>query len=333
MFRDIEFADPYCLYLLILIPLYLLWHYYRANKEELKVYLPGAEIFHKNKSWKNYLRTILMSSKLIAIAFLIFALARPRTHELSQRTYGDEGIDIVLAMDISGSMKAEDFKPNRMEASKEVAMEFVKSRPTDRIGIVVYSGESFTQCPLTLDHSIAKNLLSDINIGMIEDQSTAIGMGLATSVNRLKDSKAKSKVVILLTDGVNNSGFIDPVTAAEIAKQFNIRVYTIGVGTYGKAPFPFEGPFGTQYQDIDVKIDEDVLLQVADISGGKYFRANTKNKLKTIYDEIDQMEKTELESIAYQRYEELFYKYLFIGFLLLAVEYTLRLTLFKSRLT
>jgi Ca-activated chloride channel family protein len=311
----------------------LLWHYYRANKEELKVYLPGAEIFHKNKSWKNYLRTILMSSKLIAIAFLIFALARPRTHELSQRTYGDEGIDIVLAMDISGSMKAEDFKPNRMEASKEVAMEFVKSRPTDRIGIVVYSGESFTQCPLTLDHSIAKNLLSDINIGMIEDQSTAIGMGLATSVNRLKDSKAKSKVVILLTDGVNNSGFIDPVTAAEIAKQFNIRVYTIGVGTYGKAPFPFEGPFGTQYQDIDVKIDEDVLLQVADISGGKYFRANTKNKLKTIYDEIDQMEKTELESIAYQRYEELFYKYLFIGFLLLAVEYTLRLTLFKSRLT
>lgn len=274
-----------------------------------------------------------MLSKLIAIAFLIFALARPRTHELSQRTYGDEGIDIVLAMDISGSMKAEDFKPNRMEASKEVAMEFVKSRPTDRIGIVVYSGESFTQCPLTLDHSIAKNLLSDINIGMIEDQSTAIGMGLATSVNRLKDSKAKSKVVILLTDGVNNSGFIDPVTAAEIAKQFNIRVYTIGVGTYGKAPFPFEGPFGTQYQDIDVKIDEDVLLQVADISGGKYFRANTKNKLKTIYDEIDQMEKTELESIAYQRYEELFYKYLFIGFLLLAVEYTLRLTLFKSRLT
>ena len=277
MLRNIEFADPYYLYLLILIPLYLLWHYYRANK--------------------------------------------------------DEGIDIVLAMDISGSMKAEDFKPNRMEASKDVAMEFVKSRPTDRIGIVVYSGESFTQCPLTLDHSIAKNLLGDINIGMIEDQSTAIGMGLATSVNRLKDSKAKSKVVILLTDGVNNSGFIDPVTAAEIAKQFNIRVYTIGVGTYGKAPFPFEGPFGTQYQDIDVKIDEDVLMQVAEISGGKYFRANTKNKLKTIYDEIDLMEKTELESIAYQRYEELFYKYLFIGFLLLVVEHTLRLTIFKSRLT
>ncbi len=330
--HSIEFAHPQFLWLYALIPLYALWYYYKGRHQEVRFRLPSASLFKKHQSWKNHLQKILVLLKIVAFGFLVFAMARPRTHELSERTFGDEGIDIVLAMDISGSMQAEDFKPNRMEASKEVALNFIKSRPTDRIGLVVYSGESFTQCPLTLDHSIAKNLLQDVNIGMIEDQSTAIGVGLATSVNRLKESKAESKVVILLTDGVNNSGFIDPQTAAEIAKQFKIRVYTIGVGTYGKAPYPFDTPFGKQYKNIEVNIDEEVLSQVAETTGGKYFRADSKKALKSIYKEIDEMEKTELESIAYQRYEELFYQYLLIGFVLLSLEYLLRLTYFKSRI-
>ena len=330
--HSIEFAHPQFLWLYALIPLYALWYYYKGRHQEVRFRLPSASLFKKHQSWKNHLQKILVLLKIGAFGFLVFAMARPRTHELSERTFGDEGIDIVLAMDISGSMKAEDFKPSRMEASKEVALNFIKSRPTDRIGLVVYSGESFTQCPLTLDHSIAKNLLQDVNIGMIEDQSTAIGVGLATSVNRLKESKAESKVVILLTDGVNNSGFIDPQTAAEIAKQFKIRVYTIGVGTYGKAPYPFDTPFGKQYKNIEVNIDEEVLSQVAETTGGKYFRADSKKALKSIYKEIDEMEKTELESIAYQRYEELFYQYLLIGFVLLSLEYLLRLTYFKSRI-
>ena len=327
---NMELANPQLLYLWIIIPLMLAWFIFYEKKIDVKVKLPGASIFHKNRDFLSKIRPGLLALRLIGLSLLIFALARPRTHELSEKTFGDEGIDIIMAMDISGSMKAEDFKPNRLEASKEVALKFIENRPNDRLGLVVYSGESFTQCPLTLDHSIVKNLLSEININMIKDQSTAIGMGLATGVTRLKDSKAKSKVIILLTDGVNNSGFISPATAAEIAKKFDIKVYTIGVGTFGKAPYPFQGQFGIQYQDIEVKIDEDILKQIANDTGGKYFRANTKNKLKTIYDEIDKMEKTELESIAYQRYEEKHFIFLLIGSLLLFIELFFRSIVLKG---
>jgi len=327
---NMELANPQFLYLWIIIPLMVIWFMYYEKKMDVKVKMPGASIFYKNRDWLSKLRPGLLGLRLLGLGLLIFALARPRTHELSEKTFGDEGIDIIMAMDISGSMKAEDFKPNRLEASKEVALKFVENRPNDRLGLVVYSGESFTQCPLTLDHSIVKNLLTEININMIEDQSTAIGMGLATGVSRLKDSKAKSKVIILLTDGVNNSGFISPATAAEIATKFDIRVYTIGVGSYGKAPYPFQGPFGIQYQNIEVKIDEDILKQIAQETGGKYFRANTKNKLKTIYDEIDKMEKTEMESISYQRYEEKYFVFLLIGSVLLFAELFFRSVVLKG---
>jgi Ca-activated chloride channel family protein len=260
--------------------------------------------------------------------FLTIALARPQSTSRGENV-STEGIDIILVNDISGSMLAEDFRPNRIEAAKKVAMDFIDGRPTDRIGLVIFSGESFTQCPLTLDHGVIKSLLSEIKSGMIED-GTAIGMGLATAVSRLKDSKAKSRVIVLLTDGINNRGSIDPLTAAGIAQQFGIRAYTIGVGTTGMAPYPVQTPFGTQYQNVPVEIDEKLLEQIADQTGGKYYRATDNKKLKAIYDEIDRLEKTKIEVTQFRRHKEEFYSAAMFAGLFLLLELIFSQTLFRK---
>jgi Ca-activated chloride channel family protein len=259
---------------------------------------------------------------------LIFVLARPQKTDKFQNST-TEGIDIILTLDISGSMLARDFKPDRLEASKNVATEFISGRPYDRIGLVVFSGESFTQCPLTTDHAVLINLMREIKSGMIED-GTALGNGLATAVNRIKDSKAKSKVIILLTDGVNNRGEIAPSTAADIAKTFGVRVYTIGVGTQGTAPYPVQTVYGMQFQDMPVEIDEALLKDIASKTGGKYFRATDNNKLIQVYSEIDKLEKSKIDVRQFQRKEEKFLLPSLIVLILLALEAFTRLTIYKN---
>jgi len=289
-----EFANPEYLYLLLtLIPL-IAWYIMRDKKAHASIQISSLKGFQSNsKSYKYYLRHALFIFRCLAITLIIVAIARPQSSN-SWQDETTEGIDIIMAIDISSSMLARDFKPDRLEASKEVATNFISGRPTDKIGLVIFSGESFTQCPLTTNHSVLINLFKDIKSGMIED-GTAIGLGLANAVNRLKDSEAKSKVVILLTDGVNNRGAIAPITAADIAKTFGIRVYTIGVGTKGMAPYPVDTGFGIQYQQMPTKIDEEVLREIASLTGGEYFRATDNNKLSQIYDQIDKLEKTKIE--------------------------------------
>jgi Ca-activated chloride channel family protein len=265
---------------------------------------------------------------MLAMVLLIIAFARPQSTS-SWENSTTEGIDIVLSLDISSSMLAQDFDPNRIEAAKKVGAQFINNRPTDRIGLVVFSGQSFTQCPLTTDHAVVINQLKDLKSGMIED-GTAIGLGLATAINRLKESKAKSRVIILLTDGVNNMGEIDPLTAAELAQTFGIKVYTIGVGTYGVAPYPFQTPFGVQYQQIKVEIDENILTGIANKTNGKYFRADSNQKLKMIYDEIDKLEKTKIETKEFSKKKEEFLLIIMIACLLLLMEVFLRYTILKS---
>ena len=308
----------------------LAFYILRYKKHSGELHLSALTLFSGVKnSPKEYLRHGLFAFRLIALAGLITALARPQS-STSWQNVTTEGIDIILAMDVSGSMLAEDLKPNRLEASKAVAMDFIAERPNDRMGLVLFSGESFTQCPITTDHAVLKNLFKDVKNGMITD-GTAIGLGLANGVNRLKDSQAKSKVVILLTDGENNRGEIPPVTAAEIAKAFGIRVYTIGVGTRGEAPFPFRSPFGgIVYQNIEVKIDEPLLTQIADMTGGKYFRATDNKKLKAIYEEIDKLEKSKIEVQEFRKKHEMFLPWALVAGLLLFLEFILRNTLFKS---
>src|ERR1043166_3624040 len=281
------FANPEYLALLALVPLMLVWYWSRQKHQLAELQVSTVKVFHAvPRTWRQRLRHALFALRL-------FALARPQTTDRGENVT-TEGIDIVLTTDISGSMLAEDLKPNRIEAAKRVAADFIDGRPHARIGLVIFFGESFTQCPLTLDHAVVINLLKEVKSGMVED-GTAIGMGLATAVSRLKETKAKSRVIILLTDGVNNRGFIDPLTAAGIAQSFGIRVYTIGVGTIGVAPYPVQTPFGTQYQDMKVEIDETLLQKIADQTGGKYFRATDNRTLKDIYRENDRMEKTKIE--------------------------------------
>lgn len=266
--------------------------------------------------------------RVLAIALLIVAFARP--HSTSKyKDVSVDGIDIIISQDISGTMLAEDLKPNRLESAKKMAQRFIENRPNDRIGLVAFSGESFTQCPLTIDHAILKNLISKLKSGMIED-GTAIGNGLATAINRIKDSKAKSKVIILLTDGINNSGEVDPVTAAEMAKAFDIRVYTIGIGTMGQAPYPFQTIFGIQYQMVDVQIDEQLLQYIAKSTNGKYFRATNSRKLEKIYAEIDTLEKTKFDVTSYSHKQELFFPYALAALLMLTLELFLRYALVKK---
>jgi Ca-activated chloride channel family protein len=264
----------------------------------------------------------------LAVILITLALARPQASN-SWRTENTEGIDIMMALDISGTMLAEDLKPNRLDAAKSVATEFILSRPNDNIGLVVFSGESFTQCPLTTDHAVLVNLFNGINYGLIED-GTAIGLGLANAVNRIKDSKAKSKVIILLTDGSNNRGDIAPITAAEIAKSFGIRVYAIGIGSYGKVRIPVQTPLGLQYQLMDSEFDEKTLKDIATMTGGHYFRATDNSKLRNIYQEIDQMEKTKISVREYSKKNEEFYLFALGAFILLLLEILLRNTLLRK---
>jgi Ca-activated chloride channel family protein len=316
---DVTFANKGFLFLLLLIPALSAWYYFRQKYRESDVRFssltPFSEVSSTRKERARHLPFILRMS---ALTLLIFALARPQSTSHGENVYS-EGIDIVLALDISGSMLAEDFHPNRIEAAKAVAQEFINGRTNDRIGLVIFSSESFTQCPLTVDYAVLKNLLKPVKPGMIED-GTAIGLGIANAVNRLKDSKSKSKVIILLTDGVNNRGEIDPTTAAQIAASYGIRVYTVGMGTIGEAPYPAQTPFGIRYQMMPVDLDENALTKIAEITDGKYFRATDNATLEKIYKEIDRLEKTRIEVRSYRRFTELFYSYVGLALFLLMVD-------------
>ena len=326
---QIRFANPEYFYLtLVFVPM-IAWYVFRQHKSKASIQISTIRGFaHAPKTFRHYLRHILFVLQLGVLLLLITALARPQL-STSWEDRQTEGIDIVIALDISSSMLARDFKPNRLEAAKDVAAEFISGRENDRIGFVVFSGESFTQCPLTTDHAVLINLFKDIESGIIED-GTAIGNGLATAVSRLKESNAESRVVILLTDGENNRGEIAPVTAAEIAKTYGIRVYTVGVGTIGKAPYPVQTPFGTQIREVDVKIDEETLQQIADITDGEYFRATNNKKLIEIYKEIDQLEKSKIEVKEYSRKDEEYNQYAIPAVFLLILLLVLQNTIFKS---
>ena len=327
--NSIEFASQHFLFGLIIIPLLIVWYIFNCNKQQAYLRFSDTGFFDKlPKSWKAYLRHIVFALEIIALSLFIVALARPQSSSKNQKI-NIEGIDIVLAMDISSSMLAADLKPDRLEASKAVASDFVNGRPGDRMGLVVFSGETFTQVPLTTDHGMMLNMLKDMKCGMLED-GTAIGDGLASAINRLKDSEAISKVVILLTDGDNNAGSIDPATAAEMAKLYGIRVYTIGAGTRGMAPYPVQTFSGVKYQQVPVNINEELLQQIADETGGKYFRAETKEKLQQIYDEIDKMERSKIEVNEFKRLHEEFYPLVFWGLLALVLSLILKHTIFKS---
>lgn len=329
MFNNVEFANPGYLYFLIIIPLLGVWYWYRHIKDQADIQVSGTDGFSAYpKSLKQYLFFSLYVIRVAAIALLIIALARPQSTS-SRKDVTIEGIDIVMALDVSGSMLAMDLHPDRLEAAKEVASEFIAGRPNDRFGLVIFSGETFTQCPLTTDHEVIRELFNDIKSGMIED-GTAIGDGLATSVNRLKESKAVSKVIILLTDGINNMGSLDPLSSADIAKLYGIRIYTIGVGTEGKAPYPVQTPFGVQTQYVDVQIDEELLQQVANVTDGRYFRATSNEKLREIYGEIDKLEKSKIDVTEFRKKKEEFFPYALLAFLLITLEVILRNTIFKS---
>jgi Ca-activated chloride channel family protein len=327
--KNIIFANPEYFYLLLILPVLIGIYFYKRNKHYPTISFPSEDGYGTAKpSLRLKLIHIPFALRIIALALLIVVLARPQSSS-SKRNVNTEGVDIVVAIDISTSMLAEDFKPNRLEAAKRTAMDFIDERIDDRIGLVIFASESFTQCPITIDHDVLKNLFTSIKPDLLED-GTAIGMGLATSISRLKDSKAKSKVIILLTDGMNNRGFIAPLTAAEIAKSYGIRVYSIGVGTVGMAPYPFKTPFGTQYQNVEVKIDEDVLKNIAGLTGGKYFRATSNKVLKNVYQEIDKLEKTRVDVSIFSRRSEEFLPYAIGAALLFILEIFLRYTVFRK---
>jgi Ca-activated chloride channel family protein len=324
------FAHPHYLYLLLLLIPLVVWYIWRLRTKQASLQVSTMQAFDSGKTTtlKVVLRHLPFVLRMAAIALIIVILARPQSTN-SWENRDSEGIDIMLTMDISGSMLAQDLKPNRLEAAKNVAASFINGRPNDNIGLVVFSGESFTQCPLTTDHAVLLNLFKDIQSGMIED-GTAIGLGIANAVSRIKDSKAISKVIILLTDGSNNMGEIAPVTASEIAKTFGIRVYTIGVGTRGEAPYPFQTPYGVQVRPMPVDIDEPTLKQVASTTGGQYFRATDNSSLKAIYEEIDKMEKTKINVQQFSKRQEEYLRIAILVFLLLAIELLLRNTVLRN---
>lgn len=318
----------YLLLLLLLIP-YVVWYVlkWRINNATLRI--SDARVYsHTPKSYKNYLIHLPFILRLIALILLIVVLARPQATDSWQNSE-IEGVDIVLAMDVSTSMLAEDLVPNRLEAAKEVAAEFINGRPNDNIGITLFAGESFTQCPLTVDHAVLLNLIKSIKCGMIED-GTAVGMGIANAVTRLKDSKAKSKVVILLTDGTNNRGDISPLTAAEIAKSFGVRVYTIGVGTNGMAPYPYPVGGTVQYINLPVEIDEKTLTDIATTTDANYFRATSNSNLKEVYKEIDKLEKTKLNVKQFSKRQEEYRIFALIALICLLLEIILRNSILKK---
>lgn len=328
------FANIEYLFLLILLIPYIIWYVMKRKKTEPTLQVSTTRMYMKApKSWKIYLLHAPFVLRTVAIIMVILILARPQTTDNWQNTE-IEGIDIMLAVDVSTSMLAEDLKPNRLEAAKQVASEFINGRPNDNIGLTIFAGESFTQCPLTVDHGVLLNLFNSIKgdiaqRGLIED-GTAIGMGIANAVTRLKDSKAKSKVIILLTDGSNNRGDISPLTAAEIAKQFGIRIYTIGVGTNGTAPYPMQIYAGTQYVNVPVEIDEKTLTEIAGTTNGNYFRATSNSKLKEVYQEIDKLEKTKLNVKEFSKREEEYQVFAWIAFFCILLELLLRNSVLKK---
>ncbi len=332
MFESFVFEDPQFFWLLLLLPLALAWYVWKRHRQTAELRISSIKGFEAKPGLLGKFRPVLFVLRLLVLALVITALARPRTVDVSSRTSSNFGIDIAMAIDISASMLARDLDPNRLEATKAVAADFVKNRPADRIGLVLYAGESFTQTPITSDKSIVLSALEDIEYNNMLENGTAIGMGLATAVNRLKDSKAESKVIILLTDGMNNAGFIDPKIASELAVEFGIKVYTIGVGSNGTALSPIailpNGNF--QYGRVPVEIDEALLREIAETTGGKYFRATNNETLEDIYAEIDELEKTEIEEFRFYNYEEKFRPLILLAGFLLLIEVLLRFTLFRS---
>jgi len=322
------FHNPEYLFLLLLLVPIVFWYIWEMHNSDASLQISSHKSLQKfPQSRRLKLRHIPFILRVLAITCIIIALARPQASN-SWRTQNSEGIDIMMALDLSGTMMAEDLKPNRLEAAKTVATEFILSRPNDNIGLVVFARESFTQCPLTIDHAVLINLFNGVKYGLIDD-GTAIGLGLANAVNRIKDSKAKSKVIILLTDGSNNCGDIAPITAAEIAKTFGIRIYTIGVGTSGIINIPVQTPLGIQYQQVQSDFDPKSLQDIANLTGGKYYNATDNTKLRRIYQAIDQLEKTKISVQQYSKKEEQFYVFSLLAFLFLVFEVILRNTVFR----
>lgn len=332
MMENFEFVSPHFFWLFLLLPVLLLWYIWKRKQQTAVLRISSLKGFKTPKNWLAKLRPLLFVLRLIALAAIIVAMARPRTVDESTKIKTTKGIDIVMAIDVSASMLARDLKPNRLEALKSVAARFINGRPNDRIGLVEYAGESFTKTPLTSDKNIVLSSLKNIEYNTVIEGGTAIGMGLATAVNRLKESRAKSKVIILLTDGVNNSGFIDPKIASELAVEFGIKTYTIGLGTNGMAMSPIgilrNGTF--RYGQQQVQIDEELLKEIATTTGGQYFRATSNTKLAEIYDEINKLEKTDIEEFKYTNYDEKFRPWVLFALGLLAIELLLRYTLFRS---
>lgn len=321
--QQISFASPWALLLLVFPAAFIAWNYLAKRRLYPYLNLPALEgVKGKLNPFRGVLKNNLFWLRVLSATLFIIALARPQT-SFNEEEINTEGIDIIISLDISASMLARDFQPDRLEAAKAKAADFINSRPNDRIGLVVFAGESFTQCPMTIDHDMLLRMLDEIKYGLIED-GTAIGMGLANAVSRIKDSPSKSKVVILLTDGVNNAGFIDPSSASDAAIQYGIRVYTVGVGRTGTAPYPVQTPFGTSFQEMEVEIDEELLTEIAGKTGGKYFRANNNQALENVYQEIDKMEKSRIQVTRISRTGEVFHPFLILGGILFLLEILLR---------
>ena len=330
--KDVSFLNPEFFWLFLLLPVAIAWLFWKGKKSSATLKISSVKGFKAEKSIAAKLKPYLFVLRLLALSSLIVAMARPRKVDISSQTKSTKGVDIVMAIDVSGSMLAKDLKPNRMEALKKVASNFVEGRPNDRIGIVVYAAEAYTKTPVTSDKAIVQDAIRSIKYDNVLQDGTGIGMGLTTAVNRLKDSKAKSKVIILLTDGVNNAGFIEPETASQIAKEFGIKVYTIGIGTNGDAMFPYAyAPGGGfLFRMMPVEIDVNLLQTIAKNTGGKYFRANNNSKLEAIYAEINKLETTEIQELRFYDYDEKFRPFVWIAGLLLLLELVLRNTVYRS---
>lgn len=330
--ENITFLHPQFFWLFTFLPVAIAWYIWKRNKQTPTLKISSLKGFKVKSSILPKLKPLLIAMRILALSFIIVALARPRTVDISNKTKTTRGIDIVIATDVSGSMLAKDLKPNRLESLKKVAANFVKDRPNDRFGIVVYAAESYTKTPVTSDKSIVIEAIKNINYDNVLKDGTGIGMGLATAVNRLKDSKAKSRIVILLTDGVNNAGFIEPETAADIAREYGIKVYTIGIGTNGMAEFPYAyAPNGGfLYKMMPVEIDEALMKSIAKKTDGKYFRATSNSKLEEIYNEINKLETTEIEEQRFYNYDEKFRPLIWIAGLLLLIEILLKQTIFRG---
>ncbi len=328
--KDISFLNPEFFWLLLLLPIVALWQLLKYKKQNASIKISSIDGFKTN--WKSKLKPFLFILRLLALSSLIIAMARPRKVDISSQTKSTKGIDIVMAIDVSGSMLAKDLKPNRMEALKKVAANFVEGRPNDRIGIVVYAAEAYTKTPVTSDKALVLEAIKGIKYDNVLQDGTGIGMGLTTAVNRLKDSNAKSKVIILLTDGVNNAGFIEPETASQIAKEYGIKVYTIGIGTNGMAMFPYAyAPNGGfLFQMMKVEIDQELMKTIARNTGGKYFRASSNSKLQEIYNEINKLETSEIKELKFYDYDEKYRPFVWITGILVLVEFGLRNTIFRS---